>query len=156
LTGMINARLATLQLRLPALPIPRGEYDSHIIHGTVAYVSGQVCRDDHDVVKGPIGDSMSERTISRAAELCVLRSLSVLHHALGSLDLVEQILFVRGFVFAPSTFSEHSRILDPVSRLFLEIFGDRGRHARSAIGVSSLPSGGLLEIEITAAVTRHS
>jgi enamine deaminase RidA (YjgF/YER057c/UK114 family) len=81
----------------------------------------------------------------------VLRALSALEQERGGLDAVERILFLRGYVYARPEFQDHSRILDPASRLLHEIFGERGHHARSAVGVASLPDGGPLEIELMAA-----
>ncbi|MNY53002.1 Endoribonuclease L-PSP [compost metagenome] len=87
-----------------------------------------------------------------AARTCVLRALSALENAVGDLDNVERILFVRGFVYAEDRFQSFSQILDESSKLLIDVFGERGHHARSALGVAGLPSNGLLELELIAAV----
>ncbi|MFC0542751.1 RidA family protein [Kutzneria chonburiensis] len=148
---IIEQRIAELGFALPPSPAPRGVYEPVVVHGTVAYVSGQLSRVDDTVMRGPA--EMPSRLTTSAAQACVLRALSALRHSLGDLDRVSRILFLRGFVNARSDFQDHSAVLDPASTLLLDIFGDAGRHARSAIGVASLPSGGLLEVELTVALT---
>lgn len=83
-----------------------------------------------------------------------MRALSALEQAIGDLDNVERILFVRGFVYAEEGYQNYLKILDEASLLLIEVFGEKGRHARSALGVAGLPSNGLLEMELVAAVQR--
>jgi enamine deaminase RidA (YjgF/YER057c/UK114 family) len=87
-----------------------------------------------------------------AATTCVLRALSALEQAIGDLDKVEKVLYLRGFVYAEAGYEQYSKVLDHGSRLLIDLFGDRGRHARSALGVAGLPSSGLLEVELVIAV----
>jgi enamine deaminase RidA (YjgF/YER057c/UK114 family) len=119
----------------------------------VAYISGQVSRVDDVTITGPIDDQTSSETIASAAQACVLRALSILAEAESHAISVERILFLRGFINAVPVFKNHSQVLDEASGLLHRIFGERGLHARSAIGVSSLPSGGLMEIELTVALS---
>jgi len=147
----IEQHIAQLGLTLPAPPVPRGDYEPVVVHGTMAYVSGQLSRVDGGVIAGPVRDDTPPQVIADAGQVCVLRALSALRQALGDLDRVERIVFLRGFVNATPDFHDHPAVLDSASRLLLRIFGDAGRHARSAVGVAGLPSGGLLEIELTAA-----
>jgi enamine deaminase RidA (YjgF/YER057c/UK114 family) len=153
MTSSIRLRVEQLGLTLPPPPSPRGIYSSLVIHQDVAYVSGQVSRVDDITIMGPVDDQTSSDTITAAAQACVLRALSILAEAESHVIRVERILFLRGFIKAVPAFKNHSLVLDEASTLLHRIFGERGQHARSAIGVNSLPSGGLMEIELTVALS---
>lgn len=149
----LGHRLEALGLKLPAPPPPRGSYTGVIVHDGIAYVSGQVSRVGDETIMGPVDDRTPPETIRAAAQACVLRALSTL----GTIEhegAVARILFLRGFINAVPEFKGHSAVLDEASELLLAIFGEAGRHARSAVGVASLPSGGLLEIELVVALAR--
>lgn len=148
----VREKLRALDLQLPEAPAPKGDYVPVVVHGGVAYVSGQVCRLADSVIGGPARADTPDETLALAARTCVLRALSALEQAVGDLEKVERILFVRGFIYAEDRFQNFSKILDEASRLLIEVFGDRGQHARSALGVAGLPSNGLLEMELVAAV----
>lgn len=149
-------RLAQLGLTLPLTPSPRGAYVGAVIHDDIAYISGQVSRVDDEVIAGPVDRDTPHDVIRHAAQTCVLRALSVLVATMPASAEVERILFLRGFVNAVPEFANHSQVMDEASALLQDIFGDSGRHARSAVGVASLPGGGLLEIELTVALTHAS
>ncbi|MCA8003339.1 RidA family protein [Burkholderia metallica] len=150
----IASRLSQLGMTLPPAPSPRGVYEGVVIHEGIAYVIGQVSRDGDEVIAGPVGPATPRDVIQRASRTCVLRALSALTAALSSTTSVEQVLYLRGFVNAVPGFTNHSQVLDEASTLLHEVFGEQSRHARSALGVASLPGGGLLEIELTVALTR--
>jgi enamine deaminase RidA (YjgF/YER057c/UK114 family) len=137
---------------LPTPPQPRGLYTSVVTYQGIAYVSGQVSREAGEIIRGPVDKDTPSSDIARAGHACAWNALSALSHVLGSLDRIERLLFLRGFVAAAPDFTDHSRVLDAASGTFIALLGDRGRHARSASGVSSLPGGGLLEIELVAAL----
>jgi enamine deaminase RidA (YjgF/YER057c/UK114 family) len=137
---------------LPPPPEPRGLYTSIVIHAGIAYASGQVSREAGEIIRGPVGHDTPTSDISRAAQACVANALSALAHEVGSLDRIARLLFLRGFVAAAPDFTGHSLVLDAASQTLIALLGDRGHHARSAVGVSSLPGGGLLEIELVAAL----
>jgi len=147
----IREKLKALGLELPDAPSPKGDYVPVVIHGGVAYVSGQVCRQGDSVITGPVTDQTSQQLIIDAGQTCVLRALSVLDQAVG-LENVGRILFVRGFVYGGEGFQGFSKVVDGASQLLIELFGEHGRHARSALGVAGLPGNGMLELELTAAV----
>lgn len=151
----IKNRLEELGLQLPDSPEPRGKYSAVTVHNGIAYVAGQVSRLADGVVTGPVDQTTSTNSIKLAAETCVLRALSVLA-TIEDNFVIDRILFLRGYVHAASDFTGHSAVLDHASDLLHAIFREQGRHARSAIGVASLPSAGLLEIELVAAVTPRS
>ncbi len=147
----IHEKLSALGLALPDTPKPKGDYVPVTIHNGVAYVSGQVCRLGEEVIAGPVTDHTSPQSVMQAGQTCVLRALSVLDQAVG-LENVERILFVRGFVYGGEGFQSFSKVVDSASQVLIDVFGEHGRHARSAVGVAGLPSGGMLELEVIAAV----
>ncbi|MGH8778055.1 RidA family protein [Paraburkholderia sp.] len=153
MTTNIVGRLAQLGLTLPPSPSPRGAYEAVVIHDGIAYVSGQVSRVGDDIIAGPVDHDTPPEVIRHAARTCVLRAVSVLVATLPATLAIERILFLRGFVNAVPDFANHSQVLDEASALLHDIFGESGRHARSALGVASLPGVGLLEIELTVALT---
>jgi enamine deaminase RidA (YjgF/YER057c/UK114 family) len=149
----IVGRLAQLGLTLPIAPSPRGVYVGAVIHDGIAYISGQVSRIGDEIITGQVDRDTPPDIIQLAARTCVLRALSVLVATLPATTAVDRILFLRGFVNAVPGFVNHSQVMDEASTLLHDIFGESGRHARSALGVASLPGNGLLEIELTVALT---
>ena len=110
-----------------------------------------MCRLGDGVISGPVTDQTSPARVTQAGQTCALRALSVLDQAVG-LENVERILFVRGFVFGGEGFQRFSNVVDGASQVLIDVFGEQGRHARSAVGVAGLPSGGMLELEVTAVI----
>lgn len=151
----IAQRLSQLGMTLPPAPSPRGAYTGVVIHDGIAYISGQVSRTGDGIIAGPVDHATPPELIRHAARTCVLRALSALAAALPSTMTVECMLFLRGFVNAVPDFRNHSQVMDEASSLLHEVFGDGGRHARSALGVTGLPGGGLLEIELTVALAHR-
>ena len=127
----IAGQLARLGMKLPPPPSPRGAYVG---------VSGQVSRVGDEIIAGPVGADTPPDVIRRAAQTCVLRAMSALVAAMPATMTVDRILFLRGFVHAVPGYVKYSEVMDEASALLLEIFGENGRHARSAVGVSGLPS----------------
>jgi enamine deaminase RidA (YjgF/YER057c/UK114 family) len=146
-----SERLRDLGLVLPPSPAPQGAYRSVRIHGGLAYVAGQVSRTATGVITGPVDDRTDPDLIEAAARACTSRALASLEGAVG-LDRVIGIVFLRGFICAEPGFQNHTQVLDRVSRLLIAIFGNAGQHARSALGVSGLPAGGMIEIEVIAEI----
>ncbi len=127
-----------------------------MVHGGVARTSGQLPREGGEVAyRGTLGIDVSIDEGMRAAELCALNALSVLRGALGTLDNVERVISVTGYVASSPDFHEQPAVVDGASRLLERIFGPAGRHTRSAIGVSALPRGGAVEIEMSVAVLQR-
>lgn len=149
----IAGRLAQLGLTLPDAPSPRGAYVGAVIHNGIAYISGQVSRIGDETITGPVDRDTPPDVIRLAARTCVLRALSVLVATLPAKSAVDRILFLRGFVNAAPSFVNQGLVMDEASTLLHDIFGESGGHARSAVGVASLPGNGLLEIELTVALT---
>jgi enamine deaminase RidA (YjgF/YER057c/UK114 family) len=147
-------RLAELGLTLPGPYPPHDPLDAVVVHGGRARTSGQLPR-DHDgtiVHQGVLGAGVTVEQGADAARWCALNALSVLAAELGDLDRVDRVLTVLGFVASAPGFVEQPAVVDGASRLLRDVFGDAGRHSRSAIGVAALPRGGAVEIEVEVAL----
>jgi enamine deaminase RidA (YjgF/YER057c/UK114 family) len=151
---MIEARLAELGITLPEAATPSFSYVPVTLHNGVAYVSGQMPKVDGEVrVFGKVGREVDLETAREQARICILQGLACLRAALGSLDRVERVLKITGFVASAPGFNAQPKVLDAASDLLMEIFGDPGRHARVAVGVAELPRNAAVEIELTVAFT---
>jgi enamine deaminase RidA (YjgF/YER057c/UK114 family) len=151
---MHEARLAALGLILPPLPAPAFDYVPAVVHDKLVWVSGQLPRDAAGAlpVLGRLGDDVDVEAARQAAELCALQGLAALRQAVGSLDAVERVLKVTGFVASAPGFVEQPKVIDAASNLLRRVFGEAGRHARSAVGVAALPRNVPVEIEFVFAL----
>ena len=152
----IDERLAALGLTLPGPYPPHDPLDAIVVHGGRARTSGQLPRDlDGRLVHpGVLGAGLSAEQGAEAARWCALNALSVLRAGLGSLDAIARVLTVLAFVASAPGFDAQPAVVDGASRLLHDVFGDAGRHSRSAIGVAALPRGGAVEIEVEVALAR--
>jgi enamine deaminase RidA (YjgF/YER057c/UK114 family) len=149
----IRARLDELGLTLHGPHPPHDPLDAVVVHDGIARTSGQLPRIDGKLTcLGRLGDTVSVEEGREAAAVCVLNALAVLEVALGSLDRVERVLTVTGFVSSAPDFHEQPAVVDGASRILADVFGEAGRHTRSAVGVAALPRDGAVEIEVTVAV----
>ncbi|MHA6690719.1 RidA family protein [Devosia sp. A449] len=149
---MIDARLKQLGIVLPDAAAPSFNYVPVVLHRGVAYVSGQMPKVDGEVrVFGKVGAEVDLETARGEARICILQGLACLRLALGSLDRIEQIIKINGFVASAPGFNAQPKVLDAASDLLAEIFGEPGRHARAAIGAAELPRNASVEIEMTVA-----
>jgi enamine deaminase RidA (YjgF/YER057c/UK114 family) len=141
-------------LDLPPVFPPAGTYRSATVHGGVLHTAGHIpLGADGTLVVGRLGENLSVDEGRHAARLAALSLLATVEAELGSLDRVERFLRVYGVVNASPDFVDHTRVVDAASDLFVQVFGERGEHARLAVGVSSLPAGIALEVEATLAVS---
>ena len=151
--SVIEQRLKNLNLELPDATVPLYNYVPVTIHQGVAYISGQVPRINGIVpYPGKVGQEVTIEQAQELAEYCVLKGLSCLRQAIGSLDQVEQVLKVTGYVQTAPNFYEPSKVLDATSLLLERIFGEKGRHARTVIGAATLPSNTPVEIDFIIAL----
>lgn len=149
---MIDQRLAELDIELPEAASPSFNYVPVTLHRGVAYVAGQLPKVDGEVrVKGKAGAAVSLETARGESRICILQGLACLKQALGSLDRIEQVLKITGFVASAPGFNDQPKVLDAASDLLGEILGEAGRHARSAVGVAELPRDAAVEIELVVA-----
>ena len=146
-TESSESRFSALGHVLPVLGKPLFAYVPFKRVGNVAYISGQVPRHkDGSLTTGKVGQALGLEEARKAAELCALHILSVARAAAGTLEKVE-VLKVFGMVNAVPDFGQQPQVIDACSKLLFEALGERGRHARSAVGMGSLPSNVPVEIE---------
>ena len=143
----VDAKLAELGLKLPAAAAPVAAYVPVVIAGGLAYVSGQVSFVDGVLVKGRLGEDVSLEAGVAAAQGCGLMILAQLKAALGSFDRVERIVKLGGFVNSTGDFTDQPKVANGASELMQDVFGEAGRHARSAVGVPVLPLGVAVEVD---------
>ena len=144
-----DARIDELGLELPPAPKPGGTYNPVVIVDRVAYVSGHgPLLPDGSMITGKVGGDISEEEGHRAARQVGLTILATLRAQLGSLDRVGRLIKVLGMVNAAPDFGRHPQVINGFSDLMVEIFGESGRAARSAVGMGSLPGNIAVEIEV--------
>jgi enamine deaminase RidA (YjgF/YER057c/UK114 family) len=150
----IDDRLADLGLVLPGPYPPHDPLDAVVAHGGRMRTSGQLPRNEEGVLVHPgvLGLDLTVEQGAEAARWCALNALSVLRAELGRLDRIERVLTVLGFVASAPGFVQQPAVIDGASQLLADVFGAAGRHSRSAIGVSALPRGGAVEIEVEVAL----
>jgi enamine deaminase RidA (YjgF/YER057c/UK114 family) len=148
-----EARLKELGLVLPALAKPVANYVPYRIVGNVLYLSGQGPRDENgNMLAGKLGAEISIEEGYRRARLVGLGLLAAMRDALGSLDRVDYIVKLLGMVNATPNFNDPPKVINGCSDLFVDVFGEAGRHARSAVGHVTLPNQISVEIEAIVAI----
>ena len=146
-------RLRERGLKLPKVPTPIGNFTHCTREGDLLFLSGQGPFDEAGGLQtGKVGATVSTDQAYRHAQLVGLNLLSVLHDELGDLRRVRRVVKLLGMVNDTPDFTEHPRVINGCSDLFVDIFGDAGRHSRSAIGVGSLPGNITVEIEAIIAI----
>ncbi|HEY0521367.1 MAG TPA: RidA family protein [Ilumatobacteraceae bacterium] len=144
----IQARLEELGIELPATMKPAGLYRSAVRTGNLVFLSGAApVRPDGTIVSGKVGDAIDLPTARQAARLVGLQLLAALQGELGSLDGVSQVVKLLGMVNCAPGFNNTPGVIDGCSELFIEVFGEAGRSARSAVGMAELPFDLSVEIE---------
>jgi enamine deaminase RidA (YjgF/YER057c/UK114 family) len=148
-----EARLGELGITLPGPFPPHDPLDPVVVFGGTARTSGCLPRNADGVLHatGLLGRDVDTATGTECAAWCALNALSLLRSELGSLDRVERVLTVTGFVACTGDFAEQPTVVDGASRVLADVFGAAGRHTRSAVGVA-LPRRGPVEIEVTVAL----
>jgi enamine deaminase RidA (YjgF/YER057c/UK114 family) len=152
LRSRINEALKVLDITLPSLPQPGGNYLPARTIGQIVYLAGVISIHEGSVITGTVGAGRTVEEGYAAARACALLQLAVLSSHLGSLDKVKSIATVNGYVNAVAGFPDSPKVINGASDLFIEIFGDAGRHVRAAIGVSALPRNALVELQMTVEV----
>ena len=153
MTGRIEPRLAELGITLPAAGKAVANFVPCVLSGTTLYISGQVPFINGGIVHaGQVGREVTLEQAKEAARLCGLNALAQAKAFLGDLDRIARICMVHGFVNGVPGFTEHPVVMNGVSDLFVEVFGERGRHARFAVGAGSLPMNAAVEVAVIAEV----
>jgi len=141
--------LVELGLQLPPVPTPVAEYVPAKQVGDLVYVSGQgPIQNGRAICVGRVGAEVSLSEAYEAAQLCVLNSLAAVKMVAGSLDRVAEVVHVRGFISSAPGFHDQPKVLNGASELLVRLFGERGRHARAALGTSVLPGNIAVEVEV--------
>lgn len=145
-------RLAELGLQLPEAAAPVAAYVPVVVAGGLAHVSGQLPFIGGKLVTGRLGEEVSLEDGAAAAQACGLMILAQLKAALGSLGRVERVVKLGAFVNSAATFTDQPKVANGASELMAAVFGEAGKHARSAVGVPVLPLGAAVEVDAIVAV----
>lgn len=149
MAGTIDAKLAELGITVPAAPAPVANYIGYNIVGKLVVISGQIPLVDGKVAcAGKVGAGVSVEQAQQAARICFINLLAQLKAATGGeLDRVKRVVRLGGFIAAPPEFTQHALVMNGASDLAVAVFGEKGRHARTTIGVPSLPVDAAVEVE---------
>lgn len=147
--GTIDAKLAELGIAVPAAAAPIANYIGYNIVGSMVVVSGQIPLVDGKIaVTGKVGAGVSIEQAQAAARICFVNLLAQLKAATGGdLDRVKRVVRLGGFIAAGPDFTQHALVMNGASDMAVSVFGDKGRHARTTIGVPSLPGDAAVEVE---------
>ena len=146
-------KLAAQGLELPDLPPPSGGFVPGTVVGPLLFVSGQTWKDgSRQALVGRVGAEVTEAEAVEGSRRAALFCLAEAHLVLGTLDRIDQVVRVAGYVRSAPGFDRQPAVIDGASSLLLELFGERGRHARTSVGVAELPGGAAVEIDAIFAV----
>lgn len=149
MAGSVEKTLANLNITLPTPASPIANYVPFVRSGNMLVISGQLCfgSDGKLTTKGQLGGSVSIEDGQKAARACALNLLAQLKAALGDLDKVTRVVRLGGFINSAPGFTDGPKVMNGASDLMVEVFGEKGRHARSTVGVSALPADAAVEVE---------
>ena len=149
MAGMVEKRLAELGIHLPKAAAPSANYVPYVRSGNMLVVSGQICFDADGklVATGQLGGKVSFEEGQKAARACGVMLLAQLKAALGDLDNIVRVVRLGGFINSAVGFNDGPKVMNGASDLMVEVFGDKGRHARSTVGVAALPNDAAVEVE---------
>jgi enamine deaminase RidA (YjgF/YER057c/UK114 family) len=147
--GRIEKKMREMGIEIPDAPEPIACYVPAVQTGNLVFVSGQGCKRDGTLVhQGKLGKELTVEEGYEAAAVAAINCLAILKAHLGNLDRIKRIVKLLGFVASAPGFDKQPYVINGASELLANVFGEKGRHARSAIGVNELPSGIPVEIEI--------
>jgi enamine deaminase RidA (YjgF/YER057c/UK114 family) len=149
--GTIDAKLASLGITLPTPAAPIANYVGVVRSGNLLFVSGQICFDAEGklIAKGKLGAGVSVEQGAAAARGCGINLLAQVKAAVGDLDKITRVVRLGGFINSAPDFFDGAKVLNGASDLMVAVFGDKGRHARTTVGVASLPADASVEVEGT-------
>ena len=149
----IENKIKELGLQLPEPPKPLAAYIPAKQTGNLVFTAGQLPMVNGEIIlKGLLGQEIEIEPAYNAAKICTLNALSAIKGVIGDLDKIKQVVRVVGYVASVPTFTQQPAIVNGASEFLLEIFGDKGKHARSAVGMAVLPLNAAVEIELTVEV----
>jgi enamine deaminase RidA (YjgF/YER057c/UK114 family) len=148
--GKIQSKLDLLSINLPEIPKPVAAYIPAKQSGNLVFTAGQLPMVNGELIsKGLLGQDVEIEDAKNAAKICTLNGLAAIKGVIGDLDRIKQIVRVVGYVASDPTFTQQPAVVNGASELLLEIFGENGKHARSAVGMAVLPLNASVEIELT-------
>ncbi|MFV1851241.1 MAG: RidA family protein [Thalassospira sp.] len=148
MAGKIDARLAELGITLPQATAPVANYVPYVVSGSLVHISGQITMENGELkFVGKLGKDYDVETGQKAARLCALNLIAQLKSAIGDLDKVTRVVKLNAFVNSAPEFTDQPKVVNGASDTMVEVFGEVGKHARSAVGVASLPLGVAVEID---------
>jgi enamine deaminase RidA (YjgF/YER057c/UK114 family) len=149
MSGSVDKKLASLGISLPTPATPIANYVPFVRSGNMLVVSGQLCfgADGNLVARGQLGGEVSMDDGQKAARACAVNLLAQLKAALGDLDKVTRVIRLGGFINSTPGFTDGPKVMNGASDLMVEVFGEKGRHARSTVGVAALPANAAVEVE---------
>lgn len=147
MTPMIDRRLAERGIVLPPAPMPAANYVPFVRTGNLLFVSGQISQDEKGLIQGRLGETLGVAEGVAAARSCGLAILAQARAACGGLEQVVRVVKLTGFVNSAPDFTDQPEVINGCSDLMVEVFGEAGRHARSAVAAPALPRGVAVEIE---------
>jgi enamine deaminase RidA (YjgF/YER057c/UK114 family) len=151
--GKVELKLNELKLSLPDAPKPVAAYIPAKQTGNLVFTAGQLPMVNGELIsKGLLGQDVEIDEANKAARICTLNALAAIKGVIGDLDRIKQIVRVVGYVASVPTFTQQPAVVNGASELLLEIFGENGKHARSAVGMAVLPLNASVEIELTVEV----
>ncbi len=151
--GKVESKLSELKLSLPDAPKPVAAYIPAKQTGNLVFTAGQLPMVNGELIsKGLLGQDVEIDEANKAARICTLNALAAIKGVIGDLDRIKQIVRVVGYVSSVPTFTQQPAVVNGASELLLEIFGENGKHARSAVGMAVLPLNASVEIELTVEV----
>ena len=151
--GSIEKKLEQIGLKLPEIPKPVAAYIPAKQSGKLIFTAGQLPMVNGELIsKGLLGQNVEVEEANKAARICTLNALAAIKGVIGDLDQIKQIVRVVGYVASVPTFTQQPAVVNGASELLLEIFGESGKHARSAVGMAVLPLNASVEIELTVEV----
>ena len=148
----IEEKMEKMRIILPPPSKSLGSYIPAVKAGSFVYLSGVVPAKNGNIIKGKFGNEFSVESGREVAELCALQLIANLKEAIKDLDRVKQIVRIEGFINSTDSFTEQSKVMNVVSDLFVKVFGEKGKHSRIAVGVSSLPAGAAMEVSLVAEI----
>ena len=149
MAGTVEKKLAELGITLPSPAAPVANYIPFVRVGALLVVSGQICLDASGklVAKGKLGGGVSVEDGQKAARACAVNVLAQVKAAIGDLDKVVRVIRLGGFINSAAGFGDGPKVMNGASDLMVEVFGDKGKHARSTVGVAALPADAAVEVE---------
>ena len=148
MSGHAEQKLNDMGITLPTPPAPAANYVPYTIAGNILTISGQITMGSDGLeYVGKLGETMEVEEGAKAAQLCAVNVLAQAKAALGDLDRIKQVVKIQGFVNSTPDFTDHALVVNGASNFLGEVLGEAGKHARAAVGMSSLPFGVAVEVD---------